>query len=54
MRAKLRELAWWAIKWAVAAVIIVYAAHAYQLLQHHNQLVSALTNWVRQVQAQQK
>jgi hypothetical protein len=58
IKPKLEALAWWSVKWFLAAAIVVgcavYGSHIKELLDRHNQLVEALTNFVRTYEAQIK
>ena len=50
IKTELEATAWWAVKWFVAAAIVVvfavYGLHIKELLDRHNQLVEALTNFI--------
>lgn len=49
-KAKLSEMAWWAVSWVIVAAILVAAIQVYERLNRHNLLVDAILNDYRQVQ----
>lgn len=54
IKARLLELAWWAVKWFVAAMIFVLAVNVFVRLQRQVILSDALLNWIQQQQQGQQ